>query len=103
MDEGNVHGKARKEALRQGWLSGRLVPVFCGTALRTRGIPPVLEAVADCLPAPAEIPPIRRQNPLTGEDEERLPAALPGARQRPQRDPVHRRGTVGSLGGTNAV
>jgi elongation factor G len=46
-----------KTALRRGVLAGEIVPVYCGAALRNRGIQPLLEGVIDYLPSPAEVPP----------------------------------------------
>jgi len=60
-------------ALRRGTIACRLVPVLCGAALRNRGIQPLLDAVADYLPAPIELPPIKGVNPRTGAREERHP------------------------------
>jgi elongation factor G len=41
-------------ALRRGTLAGRLVPVLCGSAYKHRGIEPLLDAVVDFLPSPAD-------------------------------------------------
>ncbi len=54
-------------ALRRATLSLRVVPVLCGSALRNRGVQPVLDAVVNYLPCPAEVPPIQGHNPKTGE------------------------------------
>ncbi len=58
-------------ALRSGTISGKLVPVLCGSALRNRCIQPLLDAVVDYLPSPLDLPPVRGINPLTGETETR--------------------------------
>jgi elongation factor G len=47
-----------KAALRRGVLACRLVPIFLGSALRNKGIQPILDAVIDYLPSPLETPPI---------------------------------------------
>src|SRR5215472_13767923 len=44
-------------ALRRGTVSGQLVPVLCGAALRNKGVQPLLDAVVDYLPSPADMPP----------------------------------------------
>jgi elongation factor G len=53
-------------ALRKGTVSGILVPVLCGAALRNRGVQPILDAVVDYLPSPADVPPVEGTDPKTG-------------------------------------
>ena len=60
-----------KPVLRQATLKFELVPVLCGAALRNKGIQPLLDAVVDYLPAPADIPPVTGFNPKTEEAESR--------------------------------
>jgi elongation factor G len=57
--------------LRRATIAGRLVPVLCGSALRNKGIQPLLDAVVDFLPSPLEVPSIRGHHPKTGADVER--------------------------------
>ena len=47
-----------KSALRQATLKSNLVPVLCGSAFRNKGIQPLLDAVVDYLPSPADLPPV---------------------------------------------
>jgi elongation factor G len=56
-----------RRALREATLSGKLVPVLCGAALRDLGIQPVLDAVCDLLPSPLDRPAAQGMNPETGE------------------------------------
>jgi elongation factor G len=44
--------------LRRATIAAHLVPVFCGTALRNKGIQRLLDAVVDYLPAPVDVPPV---------------------------------------------
>jgi elongation factor G len=60
-----------RTALRKATIQGQLVPVLCGTALRNKGVQPLLDAVVDFLPSPLDIPPMVGTNPYTGEEEER--------------------------------
>jgi elongation factor G len=53
-------------ALRKGTVKGVLVPVLCGAALRNRGVQPILDAVVDYLPSPADVPPVEGIDPKTG-------------------------------------
>jgi len=57
-----------RAALRQATLSGQIVPVLCGTALRNKGIQPLLDAVVHYLPSPLDVPPTLGTDPDTGEE-----------------------------------
>ena len=63
-----------KAAIRKLTVSVQGVPVLAGTALRNKGIEPLLDAVTDFLPSPLDMPPIEGVNPSTGEEEKRHPA-----------------------------
>ena len=56
-----------KKALRRVTLANVVTPVLCGSALRNRGVRPLLNAVADYLPSPTDVPPVRGTHPKTGE------------------------------------
>ncbi len=58
------------DALRRHCVTGEVVPVLCGSALRNKGVPPVLDAVVKYLPSPLDLPPIHGTNPRTGEPVE---------------------------------
>jgi elongation factor G len=62
-----------KSALRRAVIDGKATPVFCGTALRNKGIQPILDAIIDYLPSPADIPPVHGHHPRTGEELIRHP------------------------------
>ena len=71
--EGEFGAAQLKAALRRATISGRLVPVLCGSALRDKGIQPLLDAVVDYLPSPLDIPPIRGFIPGSKEEIARRP------------------------------
>ncbi|MBI4789290.1 MAG: elongation factor G, partial [Chloroflexi bacterium] len=58
-----------RSALRRATISGKLVPVLCGAALRNKGVQAVLDAVVDLLPSPLDVPPVRGTSP---EDETKV-------------------------------
>jgi elongation factor G len=66
IDEALVH-----DVLRRGTISLKCVPVLCGTALKNKGIQPLMDAVVRYLPSPLEVPPVEGVNPETGELEQR--------------------------------
>ncbi|MDR0857844.1 MAG: elongation factor G [Oscillospiraceae bacterium] len=70
--EGKEPGKEQlMAAIRRGTLANKLVPVFCGTSFKNKGVQPLLDAVIDYLPSPLDIPAIRGINPRTDAEEER--------------------------------
>ncbi len=54
-------------AIRKATIDLKLVPVLCGSALKNKGIQPLLDAVLAYLPSPADLPPIQGVHPDTGE------------------------------------
>jgi elongation factor G len=60
-----------KAALRRATLAAKLVPVFCGAALRNKGVQALLDGVVDYLPSPIDVPPITGTVPDTERHEER--------------------------------
>jgi len=67
-----------KQAMRAATVNLQLVPVFCGAALRNKGIQPLLDAIVDCLPSPLDVPPVTGHEPSSGKEESR-----PAARKAP--------------------
>ncbi|MGD8458197.1 MAG: elongation factor G [Anaerolineales bacterium] len=60
-------------ALRSGVLANKATPVYCGTALRNKGVQPVLDAIVAYLPSPLDMPPVQGIHPKTEADIERKP------------------------------
>ena len=60
-------------AIRKGVLSGDIIPVLCGSALRNKGVQRLLDAVCYFLPCPLDIKEIEAENALTGEKVVRHP------------------------------
>ena len=63
LEEEEISKEALVAALRRGTVRGELVPVLCGAALRNRGVQPLLDAVVDYLPSPADKPPVEGLDP----------------------------------------
>ncbi|HLH75636.1 MAG TPA: elongation factor G [Candidatus Binataceae bacterium] len=60
-----------RQVLRRATLEMKVVPVLMGSAFRNKGVQPMLDAVVDYLPSPADVPPVTG---LVGEKvEERWP------------------------------
>ncbi len=68
-----LDGKEPDEAtlnrlIRKAVVQRKFVPVLCGSAFKNKGVQPLLDAVVDYLPSPAEVPPIKGIDPDTGEE-----------------------------------
>jgi elongation factor G len=61
-------------ALRKATLAVKIVPVFCGSALKNKGIQMLLDGVVDNLPSPKDLPAISGVNPRTLKEEKREPS-----------------------------
>ena len=62
-----------KVSLRKSVLKVELIPVFCGSALKNKGIQTVLDAVVDYLPSPLDVPPAQGIDPKTDQEVIRKP------------------------------
>jgi len=60
-----------KEVLRKAVLNYKLIPVFCGSALKNKGVQTILDAVVELLPSPLEVPSQKGTDPKTGAVIER--------------------------------
>jgi len=60
-------------SLRSGVLANMATPVYCGTALRNKGVQPVLDAIVAYLPSPLDMPPVQGIHPKTEAEIERKP------------------------------
>ena len=60
-----------KACIRKGTCSLSFVPVLCGSAFKNKGVQPLLDAVVDYLPSPADVPAVTGIKPGTEEQVER--------------------------------
>ena len=63
--------KEIKQVIRKETIAGRMVPMFCGSAYRNKGVQMMLDGVIDYMPSPLDIPPIKGIDPDTEEEVER--------------------------------
>ncbi|HLI50768.1 MAG TPA: elongation factor G, partial [Thermomicrobiaceae bacterium] len=66
LDEATLYA-----GLRRATIASELVPVLCGSALKNKGVQPMLDSIVEYLPSPSDIPPVTGINPKTGEEEHR--------------------------------
>ena len=67
LSETPISTESLLTAIRRATIDLKLVPVLCGSALRNKGIQPLLNSIVDFLPSPVDIPPIKGVHPETGE------------------------------------
>jgi elongation factor G len=69
LEGGDLSQDEIKLALRKGTVTGAIVPLFCGSAFKNKGVQQLLDGVIDYLPAPTEVPPIKGIIPDAPEGE----------------------------------
>jgi len=62
-----------KATLRKAVVANKIFPVYCGSALKNKGVQLVLDAVVEYLPSPMDVPSIHGIDPRTGEPVDRHP------------------------------
>ena len=66
-----------KKVIRTATINQQIVPVFCGSSLKNMGIQPLLDAIVDYLPCPADLPPVIGQH-AKKETEVEIPCDAKG-------------------------
>ncbi|MBN8737905.1 MAG: translation elongation factor G [Lysobacterales bacterium 69-70] len=59
LEEGELSEEEIMAGIRAGTLATSLIPVFCGTAFKNKGVQAMLDAVIRYLPAPSDRPPVK--------------------------------------------
>ena len=67
LGETPIDAATLNAAVRRATVDLKLVPVLCGSALKNKGIQPLLDAIVNYLPSPADVPPIQGIHPDSGE------------------------------------
>ncbi len=73
LDGVEISPEEIKTGIRNAVTAGKIVPVLCGTALKNKGVQPLLDAIVSYLPAPTDVPPIAGTDPKTEEEITRRP------------------------------
>ncbi len=56
LEDRHLDAAGLRDAIRRATLTGRFVPLLCGSALRNKGVPQLLDAICDYLPSPLDVP-----------------------------------------------
>ena len=59
LESGELSQEQIKKGIRLQTLANEIVPVFCGSAFKNKGIQTVLDAIIEYLPSPIDVPPIK--------------------------------------------
>lgn len=70
LEEGDLSAEDIKQGIRARTLTNELIPVFCGSAFKNKGVQSVLDAVIDFMPSPLDVPSIKGEL-LDGSEAER--------------------------------
>ena len=73
-DENSLTEREILNALREATISGKVVPMMCGSAFKNKGVQAMLDMVIEILPSPMDVDAIVGTNPDTDEEESRKPA-----------------------------
>ena len=71
LEDDAVKSDELRDAVRAATLDLSVTPCFTGSAFRNKGVQPLLDAVVDYLPSPADVPALTGTNPKTGSEETR--------------------------------
>lgn len=58
LDKKEISKEELVRVIRKAVIESKIIPVFCGTALKNKGVQLLLDAICDYLPSPLDIPPI---------------------------------------------
>ncbi len=73
LEGGELSAEDLQAGLRKGVVSGALIPVVCGSAMKNLGIHPLLDIIVRYFPSPVDRGNVSGKKPGTGEEETRLP------------------------------
>ena len=73
-DENSLTEREILDALREATISGKVVPMMCGSAFKNKGVQAMLDMVMEILPSPLDVEGIIGTNPDTEAEESRKPS-----------------------------
>jgi len=73
-DENSLTEREILDALREATISGKVVPMMCGSSFKNKGVQAMLDMVMEILPSPLDQEAIVGINPRTDAEEKRKPS-----------------------------
>jgi elongation factor G len=73
-DENSLTEREILNALREATITGKVVPMMCGSSFKNKGVQAMLDMVMEILPSPMDIEAIKGINPKTDEEIFRMPS-----------------------------
>ena len=58
LEGGELSDKEIRDVVRESTIARRIIPVFCGSAFKNKGVQPLLDGIVDFLPSPEDVEPI---------------------------------------------
>ncbi|MGB8634851.1 MAG: elongation factor G [Rhodanobacteraceae bacterium] len=77
LESGDLSEEEIISGLRQGTLETSIIPVYCGTAFKNKGVQAMLDAVIELLPSPADRPPVKGIDERENEDSRKADDSSP--------------------------
>jgi elongation factor G len=59
LEEGTLNNEEIKRGIRARTLANEIVPAFCGSAFKNKGVQAMLDAIIDYMPSPVDVPAIK--------------------------------------------
>ena len=67
LDGKEISSNDIRSCIRKGVISGRFVPVLCGSAFKNKGVQPLLDAIVDYLPSPMDVGAVEALDASSGD------------------------------------
>jgi len=69
LEEGDLSADEIKQGIRQQTLANEIVPTYCGSAFKNKGVQAMLDAIVEYMPSPVDVPAIKGLKQDDTEDE----------------------------------
>ena len=63
LESGDLEDAEIRQGIRKRTLKGEIVPAFCGSAFKNKGVQAILDAIVEYLPSPLDVPPVQGETP----------------------------------------